>query len=88
MTPARMTTDPLELAAQVWGLAGALGTLAIAATSAEDNEQRAEALFDAIVGQGARLPSQRRFEARARSEANGVNVPAPLLAEVKALIRA
>jgi delta1-piperideine-2-carboxylate reductase len=59
-----------------------------AATSAEDNEQRAEALFDAIVGQGARLPSQRRFEARARSEANGVNVPAPLLAEVKALIRA
>ncbi|WP_331372360.1 Ldh family oxidoreductase [Sinorhizobium chiapasense] len=33
---------------------------------------RAEVLFDAIVGQGARLPSQRRFVARARSEAEGV----------------
>ncbi len=29
--------------------------------------ERAEQVFDAIVGQGARLPSQRRFEARARA---------------------
>lgn len=35
---------------------------------------RAEALFDAIVGQGARLPSQRRFAARARSERDGITL--------------
>lgn len=50
-------------------------------------EQYAEAMFDAIAGQGARLPSQRRFEARVRSEANGVEVSAQLYADVKALIR-
>ncbi len=33
---------------------------------------RAEVLFAAIVGQGARLPSQRRFAARARAEAEGI----------------
>ncbi|MCX5576706.1 Ldh family oxidoreductase [Kaistia terrae] len=33
---------------------------------------RAETLFEAIVGQGARLPSQRRFEARAKSEAEDI----------------
>ncbi|MDQ0470004.1 Ldh family oxidoreductase [Labrys wisconsinensis] len=33
---------------------------------------RAEVLFEAILGQGARLPSQRRFLARARSEAEGI----------------
>lgn len=33
---------------------------------------RAELLFEAIAGQGARLPSQRRFAARAKSEAEGV----------------
>jgi delta1-piperideine-2-carboxylate reductase len=35
---------------------------------------RAEVLFDAILGQGARLPSQRRFAARARAEAEGVSL--------------
>jgi delta1-piperideine-2-carboxylate reductase len=35
---------------------------------------RAEALFDAIVGQGARLPSQRRFLARARSKKEGISL--------------
>lgn len=35
---------------------------------------RAEQLFDAILGQGARLPSQRRFTARARSEAEGIHL--------------
>jgi delta1-piperideine-2-carboxylate reductase len=48
--------------------------------------QRAEALFNGIVDQGARLPSQRRFDARLRSEANGVEVPRQLLADVLALI--
>ena len=33
---------------------------------------RAEVLFAAILGQGARLPSQRRFAARARAEAEGI----------------
>ncbi|UWR35525.1 Ldh family oxidoreductase (plasmid) [Sulfitobacter sp. W027] len=33
---------------------------------------RAETLFAAIVGQGARLPSQRRFKARAETNAKGI----------------
>ena len=33
---------------------------------------RAEALFEAIAGQGARLPSQRRFAARRVSQAQGI----------------
>lgn len=33
---------------------------------------RAELLFEAITGQGARLPSQRRFAARAAAEADGI----------------
>lgn len=33
---------------------------------------RAEVLFEAIAGQGARLPSQRRFAARAASQADGI----------------
>lgn len=47
---------------------------------------RAEKLFDAIVGQGARLPSQRRFEARKRSLAEGVRVPRKLYDDVRALV--
>lgn len=48
--------------------------------------QRAEALFDAIVGQGARLPSQRRFEARARSLARGgVRTPRALVEDLRKL---
>ncbi len=39
---------------------------------------RAEALFAAFAEQDARLPSQRRYEARARSLADGVRVPQPL----------
>lgn len=35
---------------------------------------RAELLFEAIVGQGARLPSQRRFLARARSVQDGLSL--------------
>jgi delta1-piperideine-2-carboxylate reductase len=58
-----------------------------AAGKQADGERYAEAMFDAIVGQGARLPSQRRFEARVRSEANGVQVSAQLYADVQALIR-
>ncbi|WP_233848663.1 Ldh family oxidoreductase [Paraburkholderia sp. HD33-4] len=58
-----------------------------AAGKRAEGNQYAEAMFDAIVGQGARLPSQRRFEARARSEAQGVEVSAQLYRDVTALIR-
>lgn len=34
--------------------------------------ERAETLLEAIVGQGARLPSQRRFTARAETDRNGI----------------
>ncbi len=47
---------------------------------------RAEALFDAIAAQGARLPSERRYAARARSLAHGVDVPRALLDDVRALL--
>ena len=46
----------------------------------------AEALFAAITGQGARLPSQRRFEARARSQIHGVQVARTLHADILALM--
>lgn len=47
---------------------------------------RAENLFDAIVGQGARLPSQRRFEARERTQAEGASIPLKLYNDVLALL--
>lgn len=46
----------------------------------------AEALFDGIQAQGARLPSERRYAARAHSEAHGVEVSAKLLADIRALL--
>ena len=50
-----------------------------------EHQQRAEEMFAAITGQGARLPSQRRYEARARSLAEGAAVPRALYAEILAL---
>ena len=47
---------------------------------------RAEKLFEGIVSQGARLPSQRRFAARARSVVSGVEIPTALYEDVKALM--
>jgi LDH2 family malate/lactate/ureidoglycolate dehydrogenase len=35
---------------------------------------QAELLLDAIAGQGARLPSERRYKARARAEINGITL--------------
>ncbi|AML52874.1 Ldh family oxidoreductase [Falsihalocynthiibacter arcticus] len=46
---------------------------------------RAETLFDAILGQGARLPSQRRFAARAESQANGIRLTAEEVALLERL---
>ncbi len=53
---------------------------------ASGDDARAERLFEAITGQGARLPSQRRFEARQRSLRHGVAVPRPLHADIVALL--
>ncbi|MEX3314448.1 Ldh family oxidoreductase [Sulfitobacter sp. PS-8MA] len=66
----------------------ALGTLSLAPAHGElvivfdparfaagrpgDPMARAEQLFGAILGQGARLPSQRRFKARAETRAQGI----------------
>ena len=49
-----------------------------------DPFERAETLFQAITGQGARLPSARRFAARAHSLADGITLSA---AEVEMLDR-
>ncbi|WP_374291952.1 Ldh family oxidoreductase [Paenirhodobacter enshiensis] len=48
---------------------------------------RAEGLLDAIVGQGARLPSQRRFEARVRARAEGVALTEAEIALLDRLLR-
>jgi delta1-piperideine-2-carboxylate reductase len=42
--------------------------------NSKTSQLRAEHLFAQIAGQGARLPSQRRYEARARSLKNGVKI--------------
>ena len=48
--------------------------------------ERAEKLFAAIAGQGARLPSQRRFDARERSLQDGVKISRALYDDVMALL--
>lgn len=52
---------------------------------AEEHIRRAEAMFDEITSQGARLPSQRRYEARRRSVAEGVRIPRVLLDDIERL---
>ncbi|WP_070884827.1 Ldh family oxidoreductase [Pseudomonas argentinensis] len=52
----------------------------------DEHLARAEALFDGIEGQGARLPSQRRYDARERSLADGVQIPQALYDDLKALL--
>lgn len=53
-----------------------------AAGRASDPMEIAETLFGAIAAQGARLPSQRRFAARARSEALGIELTAEEFAQL------
>ncbi|PZU58153.1 MAG: oxidoreductase, partial [Sphingobium sp.] len=53
--------------------------------AAAEHMQRAEALFDGITGQGARLPSQRRFAARLRTPDQGCRIPRALYEELAAL---
>jgi len=47
-------------------------------TGLDAHLSRAEAMFEAIEGQGARLPGSRRLVARARSEVEGLRIPAKL----------
>lgn len=54
--------------------------------STQEHLARAEALFQGIEGQGARLPSQRRYAARARSVVQGVQIPEALYNDLKALL--
>lgn len=51
-----------------------------------ENDARAERLFADIIDQGARLPSQRRFAARARNLARGyVEIPQALYDDLQAM---
>lgn len=59
---------------------------AFSAGRAGDPFARAEILFDAIIGQGARLPSQRRFSARAKSESEGIVLDATEIALLERLL--
>lgn len=52
----------------------------------EQHLARAEVLFQSIQGQGARLPSQRRYAARARSLVEGVEIPEALYNDLNALL--
>jgi delta1-piperideine-2-carboxylate reductase len=51
------------------------------------NLDRAEALFDAVLGQGARLPSARRFAARRKAYAEGIALTNDEVAMLDRLLR-
>jgi len=53
---------------------------------ADGDQARAERLFQTITDQGARLPSQRRFAARQRSERDGVRIGRALHDDILALL--
>jgi len=50
-----------------------------------DGQSAAEAMFADIASQGARLPGDRRYAARARAEQQGIWVSSALLADISAL---
>lgn len=64
----------------------AMSPAAFCAGRPGDPFARAEVLFEAIVGQGARLPSQRRFIARQKSETEGVMLTAAELEKLDLLL--
>ncbi|MNF01014.1 hypothetical protein D3C80_1999380 [compost metagenome] len=47
---------------------------------------RAEKLFSSITDQGARLPSQRRYEARDRNKDKGLPVQSALLVDLRTML--
>ena len=50
------------------------------------SQQRAEELFASFTDQGARLPSERRFAARAESAKRGISVPRGLMGDIEGLM--
>ncbi|KJK18059.1 Ldh family oxidoreductase [Pseudomonas sp. 2(2015)] len=54
--------------------------------AADQHLARAEVVFESIEGQGARLPSARRYKARARSLVEGVEIPQALYNDLRALL--
>ena len=69
---ARDALGSLSLAPAHGELIIAFDPVKFAADRPGDPFARAETLFSAILSQGARLPSQRRFKARAETRANGI----------------
>ncbi|MDM9646504.1 Ldh family oxidoreductase [Rhizobium sp. S163] len=64
----------------------AMSPQAFAAGRTGDPFARAEMLFDAIVGSGARLPSQRRFTARQKSDVEGIVLTAAETEQLERLL--
>ncbi|MFS8980346.1 Ldh family oxidoreductase [Cupriavidus necator] len=64
----------------------AFDPIAFLGDRASEDLQRAENLFEAITNQGARLPSERRYAARAESGVHGVEVPKALYDDVLRLL--
>ncbi|RDW12835.1 Ldh family oxidoreductase [Paracoccus thiocyanatus] len=77
----------LDLAPRHGELILAFSPARFAAGRPADPQVQAEALFDAMLGQGARLPGQRRLAARARAEAEGIALDAAELALLDRLQR-
>lgn len=63
----------------------AMSPEAFSAGRISDPFARAEILFEAILGQGARLPSQRRFAARQSAERSGIILTAAEMDQLKNL---
>ena len=63
----------------------AMSPEAFLGNDADTHLKHAELLFEGILAQGARLPSQRRFAARERSRNSGITFPNALHEELKAL---
>ncbi|HEY6631855.1 MAG TPA: Ldh family oxidoreductase [Rhizobiaceae bacterium] len=65
----------------------ALDPVLLGGGSPKANQAAAEQLFAAFADQGARLPSQRRYEARKRSMSEGIRIPKSLYERILALRR-
>lgn len=76
-----------QVVALSWRVDHRAGPSAFSGAATEEHLARAEVLFTGIEGQGARLPSQRRYEARARSEVEGVQIPLALFNDLQALLK-
>lgn len=87
----RMSPEALEVLGTT-AMAPNHGELIIAFDPGKFSRQRkgnplahAESLFEGIMGQGARLPSQRRFAARAKSVADGIEISTAEMEQLQGL---